>query len=242
MRTPFMIAVVCLLLAALAGPVSARPGDLANLDEGLRGLPLGEGREALLAWVKARIDRKHLPTVAAATDLAEKERRKGVRDLEFSEFAAAEVRFDGTPSPWRSGMVSGEFRDGADESLLVLREPGETHFFFLSAGQFWRYGRQLDLGTAFDARVEDLSRRLGAEPVMSETKDAAERDAVWKGARHRVRLSDRRLLYGGDLLVVEDRKLAEVVKARRAGAATDAAKGPAKADPLGDFLLSDDER
>lgn len=247
MRRALMILSTSLALTGVAhaidaGSAAARPGELANLDDGLRGLPLGDSREALLAWVKARIDRKHLPTVAAATDFAEKERRKGVRDLEFQEFAAGEVRFDGTPSPWRSGIVSGEFKDGADESLLVWREPGETHFFFLSAGQFWRYGRQLDLATPFDARAEDLSRRLGAKPVLSEGKEDAARAAVWEGARHRVRLSDRRLLYGGDLLIVEDPKLAEAVATRRASARASATKDAAEADPLGDFLLSDDER
>lgn len=236
------LAVLAIHDVSHVGSASARPGELVNLDEGLRGLPLGESRDALLAWVKARIDRKHLPTVAGATDLAEKERRKGVRDLEFQEFASGEVRFDGTPSPWRNGMVSGEFKDGADESLLVWREPGETHFFFLSAGQFWRYGRQLDLATAFDARVEDLSRRLGAKPALSDGKEDAARAAVWQGARYRVRLSDRRLLYGGDLLILEDPKLSETVATRREAATGGAARGPAKADPLGDFLLSDDER
>ena len=214
--------------------VRASEWNLRGLDPFMADLPLGRNRAALLAWVQDRIDREYLPVIAKAADYAEKERIRARKEKEVADFAASELAFAGTATQWESSIITGEFGVDSGESVIIWREPDETHFFFLAGGTFWKYARQLPLGEAWDVRVERLSQFLGTAEG-----DAGSAERVWRGRDAEMRIIDRRIMYGGDLLVLQHPGVLKTLEPKRAEAA--AKRGPKAEQRTGleDFLLED---
>jgi hypothetical protein len=229
-------------------PVAAKPKpkvvrasewNLRGLDPFLADLPLGKNRAALVAWVQDRIDREYLPIIAKASDFAEKERIRARKEKEVEDFSASELAFAGATTQWESSIITHEFGIDSGESVIIWREPNETHFFFLAGGTFWKYARQLPLGEAWDARVERLSQFLGEPDAQAGSAPDGAVERIWRGRDQEMRVVDRRVMYGGDLLVLQHPGVLKTLEPKRAEAA--AKRGPKAEQRTGieEFLLEE---
>lgn len=233
-------------IGAVAGgammPAAAAPPrqawDLKGLDALAADLPIGKNRAALIGWVKERIDRRYLPIIGKAHEFSEKERIRARREKEVAEFAASEFVFAGENTQWTSSIIGAEFGMDSGESVIIWREPEMTHFFFLAGGTFWKYARQLSFGETFEGRAEAWSIHIG-KVAETGTENGNAVAYLWRGRGLDVRLVNRRVLYGGDLMVVQHPEIEKSLEPRRAEAA--AKKGPKAATTTGieEFLLDD---
>lgn len=236
------LVITCAALAG-TGPALANVGaELAQIDRSLADLPIGKGRDALHQWFKERMDRAALTTIAAATDYAEKERLRAQRDQELAALVQGEVAFDSADAKWDVSLVAGEFGRGTGESMIVWRRREETLYFFLREGVLWKVARQLDLGESFAHRLAHWSSTFRSEGAVVARSADSPTEVVWARDTLDVRLVNRRLLYGGDLLIIESRKVANALASARAEAAVPAVSKSKGTDDLEDFFLPDNER
>jgi len=239
-------------LAAILMTVGIQPAhanvgpELARIDPDLKDLPMGKPREALHDWFKTKIDRAALTTIAGASDYAEKERLRAQRDQRLAALTQGEVFFDEKAftkdRSWEVSLIAGEFGRGTEESMIVWRQPGETLYFFLRRGVLWKVARQLDLDDTFEHRRAHWSAAFASEGAGAGKGTSGPTELRWPRDTLDVRLVNRRLLYGGDLLIIESRAVAEELIAQRAEAAIpDVSNGKVSHD-LDDFFLPDNER
>ena len=229
---PFSICALSLWLALLA-PAAGANGtttlDLKSLDDGLESIPFGVDSASLIdTWIKSRLESELEPKLKRTLDPHEREAlRQGLRG-ELRALKAKVTRLAGERSTYDVSVIADEFKLNADQSVFAWRENDATHYFLFSHDQLWKYVRVYeDVSSSFALRGKDLRNRLGpnhrATPVTLE----------WIGPQNRIRLVDRRRLYGADLLIIEDAAIAAQITP-----APKSAKGP-EIDPEIRALLAD---
>jgi len=232
--------VACLLLIALALPARADV-DLEVIDPTLKDLKFGQDFEAVSEWVGKRLDKVYLPRIARATDANERARLRARRDQEIVLMRNTEVLFDGRDTGFEASIVASEFGVGTNESMFSYKEGAETHFFLMHSGKLWKYARVLPDSPSFIGRVTSFQSAFGAPSNMSDESDGEGGrrmlSAIWKNAGFDLRLSNRRMVYGGDLFVIEDRTVATSLAGLREKARKPGLGG---VDPSVDAFLLDD--
>jgi hypothetical protein len=209
---------------------------LRLVDPSLESLPFGKGVEDVTAWVRARLDSSYGPRMKGALSAHQRDVVREQLERELAAFAASRVVFDGSRTGFEVSVVGNEFVAGAEESLLLFREQGVEHYFFLSHDKFWKYARPLPDDIAFTERLAVETKDQGRpDSVLRAADQATVTQAVWSGKDRRLRIQDARALYRADLLVVEDRTVGDKIELIRGG------RKPAKVggdvDPdLDDFL------
>lgn len=217
-----LLALACLSMLATSGTgAHARAAvDLRVIDPTLPALAFGQGFEAIAEWIGKRLDRVYLPRIASATDGNERARLKARREQEIVLMQNAEAIFDGRNTGYELSIVASEFGVGTEESMFVYKEGNETHFFFMHQGRLWKYGRALPEGPSYLGRVASYQDAFGAPVASTDESDGAGGrrllSVTWKTAGFDVRLIDKRTVYGTDLIVVEDRVVAQRIAAARA--------------------------
>jgi len=243
MRLPILIALVSVLVGGSLDAASATV-DLRRVDSSLVDLPFGGSVEQVVGWVKDRLSRDFAPRIKAAVDDNERARLRAQLDREIFEFRQQMVTFDGRRTGYEVSPVAGEFMVGSDERLAVLRDGLGDHFFFFIGDRFWKYGRLLRPDNPFADRIAAQARRMGA-PVTVDTvaergQEPAPVRATWRGDRLELRLWNRRLLYGYDVMFLDYRPIADRIDDLRGGRVAEDHR--LRVDPaLEDFLLDDDE-
>lgn len=228
------------LVAAFAVPAHASV-DIANIDPTLKELKFGQGFDAIGDWIGKRLDRIYLPRIARASDANERARLRARREQEVLLMKNAEVIFDGRETGLDGSIIGSEFGVGTEESLFTYKEGLETHYFFMLRGKLWKYGRTLDAGPSYLERVGTFQQVVGAPVNMADEPDGnggrRMLSVTWKNAGFDVRLVNRRMVYGADLLLIEDRGVAAELTALREKAKKPGLGG---VDPSMDEFLLDD--
>lgn len=243
MRIPILALLLLLVATALPSAASAAV-DLRRVDSSLVDLPFGGGVDDVATWVKSRLERVYAPRIKAAVDDNDRARLRAQLEREVFEFRSALIAFDGRRTGYEVSPVAGEFMVGSDESMLVLKDRGGDHFFFFIGGRLWKYGRLLTTENPFADRLASQAHRLGAPERVETSRGRGETatpiKAVWSDDRLELRLWNRRLLYGYDVMFIDFRALSDRIAELRGGRqATGGAHG---VDPdLEGFLLDDDE-
>jgi hypothetical protein len=213
---------------------------LRLIDTALDSLPFGKGVDDVTAWVRARLESTYGPRMKAALSSHQRDVVREELERELQAFAASQVVFDGSRTGFEVSVVANEFVAGAEESVLVFREQGVEHYFFLSHDKFWKYARPVPDDIAFTERLAVQTKDQGRpDSVIRAADQATVTQAVWTGKDRRLRIQDARALYRADLLVVEDRAVGDRIELIRGG------RKPAKVggdvDPdLDDFLDLED--
>lgn len=246
--------VLALLASFSASDVAAKPAapvatprntDVRLFEPGLGELPFGDGVDGLTKWIGRRLDRTWGPRIAKAVDDKERAELRAARDKELADVTGNEVVFDGRRTGWESSIIAGEFEAGTHESAYLWRDGEVVHFFFMHEGKLWKYARRLeDGGGPFAGRLGEFESRLGPALAVEKESDGegGQRpvSATWRGVSYDIKAVSRRMLYGGDLFILQDRGAAaklEVVRAeerKKHGANGDATHG------LDSFLLGPD--
>ncbi len=225
-----------------AGPVAPRNVDVRVLETGLGELPFGAGVEGIAKWVGRRLDRTWGPRIVKAVDDHERAALRAARDKELADVTGNEVVFDGRRTGWESSIIAGEFAAETQESLYLWRDGEVVHFFFLHEGKLWKYARRLEDGAGpFATRLGDYEAKLG--PAISVEKESDGEGglrpvcATWRGASYDVKALSRRMLYGGDLFIIQDRVAGTKIEALRATARTKEGASNERLQGLDGFLL-----
>lgn len=209
---------------------------LRLVDPSLESLPFGKGVEEVTAWVRGRLEATYGPRMKGALSAHQRDVVREQMERELVAFATSRVIFDGSRTGFEVSVVANEFVAGAEESLLLFREQGLEHYFFFSHDKFWKYARPLPDDIAFNERLAVETKDQGRpDSVLRGADKATVTQAVWSDKDRRLRIQDARSLYRADLLVVEDRAVADKIELIRGG------RKPAKiggdVDPdLDDFL------
>ena len=221
------LALVLLATAAVAakpaGPVAPRNVDVRVLETGLGELPFGAGVEAIGKWVGRRLDRSWGPRIVKAVDDHERAELRAARDKELADVTGNEVVFDGRHTGWESSIIAGEFAAHTQESAYLWRDGEVVHFFFMHEGKLWKYARRLEADAGpFAVRLGEYETKLGAAIAVEKESDfeggLRPVSATWKGASYDVKALSRRMLYGGDLFIIQDRAASAKIEALRAAA------------------------
>lgn len=197
--------------------------DYSVVDPDLKELKFGAGFEAVSQWIGKRLDKVYLPRIAKTKDANERARLRARRDQELVLLQNAEITFDGRETGLEGSIVAGEFGVGTNESLYLYKEGGETHYFFMYNDKLWKYGRALGAEASFLARIASFQGAFGTPAGMTDEPKAQGApgsrvlvSALWKNAGFDVRLADRRIVYGADLFIIEDRTIAAELAKKRA--------------------------
>jgi|GEM_PF-1503324 len=232
--------VACALMLGMATPARADV-DLEIIDPTLKDLQFGQNFGAISDWIGKRLDKVYLPRIARTSDANERARLRARRDQEIVLMRNAEVQFDGRDTGLGASIIAGEFGVGTDESLFSYKEGAETHYFFMHDDKLWKYARVMIDGPTFLGRVATFQNAFGAPTNMTDESDGAGGrsmlSAVWKNAGFDLRLINRRVVYGGDLFVIEDRGVATQLAGLREKAKRPGLGG---VDPSVDAFLLDD--
>lgn len=213
-----------------AQPVPSQAQERQLVDTSLKRLPFGKDIKAALRWVAWRME--HRAGVPASVA------RKRVANLGKSV-----VAFDGTTkTELTTSVVSEEFAQKNDESVLVVRDRDATHYLFFFQGKLYKYVRPVDVAdSTFVRRVEWLAQRFGQPTAtFSGEEDDGLSAATWMAGALQTRIVDKRAAFQEDLFIVEDLALVERVRAGRLGAIRAAARRQIDPD-LQQFLETGDD-
>lgn len=183
-------------------------------------VPFGQDLAGVVDWARNRLDRRYAPLIADALDMHERAalRARFKRDVQAVERSL--VSLDGTRSGYEVSIISGEFVPGTGESILRFLDGQVEHYFFFTEGTVWKYARPLPAQATFQHRLEQYTRDQGQPASTTGPRGRAEgpvAHAVWQGQDREIQLSDRRSLYGSDLVVVLSRPDAKIALERRGG-------------------------
>ncbi len=209
---------------ALAGAPAKAPLavtlQVSRIDADLDKLPLGQNKDAVFSWVRARMERELAPKLKACLDDSERLALRAAFERDLEALEGSVIPFDGRQTGFETSLVASEFAAGGNESLLVFREASGVHYFFFAGDRLWKYARPLTADVPFAQRVATLRADLGPvsgqSTIASATADGSVvTQATWNGLNATVRVADHRRVFRSDLLVVESPTLArEVVQAR----------------------------
>lgn len=189
--------------------------NLKLIDPFAESLPLGSDTETIFQWLRVRLDGVYGPRIKAALDANERSELRVQLSREMEALRSSVVRFDGNRTGFEVSVVAGEFAPGTGEGLLIYREGKEVHYLFLIQGRLWKYARPLPATEPFEQRVRKIETDAGQ--ATRSDGGGGRPDAAWTGLTTRLRLADRRVLYEADLLVVEDRDIADRIVELRGG-------------------------
>ena len=206
---------------AVPVPVAPKNTDVRVLETALGELPFGAGVERLTKWIGKRLDRTWGPRIVKAVDDHERAELRAAQDKELADVTGNEVVFDGRRTGWESSIIADEFAAGTSESAYVWRDGELAHFFFMHEGKLWKYARRLEDGAGpFAARLADYEAKLGAPVTVDKESDGEGGHrpvcATWRGASYDIKAFSRRMLYGGDLFIIQDRAAAATIATLRA--------------------------
>ncbi len=212
------------------------------IDPAISTLPWEGDLEKTLVWVRKRLEVVYGPRLKKALDTRERSALRHELADEVRALRQGLVAFDGGRTGFEVSIVAGEFVPGAEEALLLFREGSVDHYFFFTHGKMWKYARPMAAREPFAQRLGAFTSDQGQPTALTERAGAEEGDdpvsARWQGRRLVLRLDDRRLLYGADLVVLEARAVADEIQELRGGKSPDAGAGEIDPDVI-DFLEGD---
>ena len=225
--------------AAAPPPAPERALRVDLIDPALNTLPWEAALDETLVWVRKRLEVVYGPRLKKALDTRERSALRHELADEVRTLRRALVEFDGRRTGFEVSIVAGEFVPGAEEAVLHFREGSVDHYFFFTHGKLWKYARPMAAREPFPQRLGKFQSDQGEPSSLTERAGAEEGDepvsARWRGRRLLLRLDDRRLLYGADLVVLEARAIADDIAELRGGKAP--ADGAGELDPdVIDFL------
>lgn len=236
-----------LLLAAatlavpLLTPLASAAIDLRRVDSSIADLPFGGSLDQVVKWVRTRLEGEYAPRLKLAVDDNERARLRAQLDREVFEVRAQMAVFDGRRTGYEVSPVAGEFMTGSNEAMAILHSAEGDHYFFFINGRFWKYGRLLRASAPFADRVAAEARMIGKATSVENTTDrhgeTSPIKGTWTDEKLRVRLWNRRLLYGYDVMFIEYRPIADKITALRDGREVEPAGRGVDPD-LDGFLLN----
>ncbi|MCA9518808.1 MAG: hypothetical protein KC635_27925 [Myxococcales bacterium] len=236
-----LLAVATLVAVPMTASLAAASIDLRRVDSSIADLPFGGSLDQVVTWVRTRLESEYAPRLKLAVDDNERARLRAQLDREVFELRAQMAVFDGRRTGYEVSPVAGEFMTGSNESMAILHSREGDHYFFFINGRFWKYGRLLRADGPFADRVAAEARMIGKPEAVENTTDrrgeTSPVKATWSDDKLRVRIWNRRLLYGYDVMFVEYRPIGDKITELRDGREVDTA-GPGVDPDLDSFLLN----
>jgi hypothetical protein len=157
-----------------------------------------------------KIKLKYRPMIAKTKDAVEEDRLRQVAKQELSRIREGYVEFDGQSTGWDVSFLKGEFTQGNDESMIVVRDENSQNFYFFIGGKLWKWYKAFDASVFpannFASFAGAVQRKFGsAKEAKGELRSGAgERQWLeWQDDKTRLRAVDETDFYGFYSLVFE---------------------------------------
>lgn len=184
------------------------------LDADLTRLPFAEGMEAAIKWVATKIRAQHAPRLQRAIDRGDRQRVNREIDAAIAKAKASHVELKGEAAGLESSVIGDEFVGGVGESLIQFRSGEVSHFLFFTDGKLWKYARGLPVKGEFQARLTRLGRDFGP-PTQLVSHAGSPTGARWEGDKVDLRVTNKRPVFGADLLLISHRAMTRKAEERR---------------------------
>lgn len=219
---PWALAVF-LVAGVFAPNASASPRSASALEESMGDIEWGWSPKQVYRQLKKNVEASYAEPIAAATDAIEEDRLRHKMEREIQQIRDSFFEFDGTPSAYDSGYLSGEFTHENGESLLRVRTKNTQDYFFFIKERLWKRYRAFDAsvfeGASFAEFGAALQQRYGKAKKKSQPPQPGGEPAQWyewKEPRVLARAVDNTEFYGFYCLILEDPKtVAQLDKLRK---------------------------
>ncbi len=220
----FLLALGLMMSAgAYTGTGSASPRSPSALEQSMGEIQWGWSPKQVYRQLKKNIEAKYQEPISKTTDAIEEDRLRHKMDEEIREIRDSYFEFDGTPTAYDSGYLSGEFTQNNGESLLRVRTEKTQDYFFFINGRLWKRYRAFDAsvfeGASFAEFGAALQQRYGKARKKSERLQPGAAPTEWyewKEPHVLARAVDNNEFYGFYCLILEDPKtVAQLDKLRK---------------------------
>lgn len=208
---------------AYPGTGSARQRSPSALEESMGELQWGWTPKQVYRQLKKNIEAAYAEPISKTTDAIEEDRLRHKMAEEVREIRDSYFEFDGTPSAYDSGYLSGEFTHNNGESLLRVRTENTQDYFFFINQRLWKRYRAFDASVFEGASFADfggaLQQRYGKAIKKSGVVQPGAEPTQWyewREPRVLARAVDNNEFYGFYCLILEDPKtVAQLGKLRK---------------------------
>lgn len=198
-----------------AGVGSASQKSPSALEQSMGEIRWGWSPKQVYRQLKKNIEASYQEEISKTTDAIEEDRLRHKMAEEIREIRDSYFEFDGTPSAYDSGYLSGEFTHDNGESLLRVRTKNTQDYFFFIKDRLWKRYRAFDasvfegatfaeFGAALQQRYGKAKKKSGAPGQGAEPAQWYE----WKEPNMLARAVDNNEFYGFYCLILEDPKTA----------------------------------
>lgn len=193
---------------------SASQRSPSALEQSMGEIQWGWTPKQVYRQLKKNIEASYQEPISKTTDAIEEDRLRHKMAEEIREIRDSYFEFDGTPSAYDSGYLSGEFTHNNGESLLRVRTKNTQDYFFFINERLWKRYRAFDAsvfgGATFTEFGAALQERYGrASKKSGPLKPGAQPTQwyEWKENRVLARAVDNNEFYGFYCLILEDPKV-----------------------------------
>jgi hypothetical protein len=184
----------------------------AKISETMGDVHWGLGKEELIKHFTDKVKEKYRPLLAKTKDAVQEDKLRQKARAEIDAIKKGAVDFDGRASNWDVSYLKGEFTNGNDESMVVVRDENSQNFYFLIGGKLWKWYKAFDASVFpagnFDAFAASVQRKFGnGKDVQGEARpgEGKRHWIEWQDKTTRLRAVDESGFYGFYCLVFEDK-------------------------------------
>jgi hypothetical protein len=187
-------------------PISAKIG------ETMGDVHWGASKDDLIKHFTDKVKEKYRPLLAKAKDAVADDHMRQQARQEIDAIKKGAVDFDGKSNGWDVSFLKGEFTNGNDESMVVVRDANSQNFSFLIGGKLWKWYKAFDAAVFpagnFDAFAGSVQRKFGpGKDVQGETRpgEGKRHWLEWQDKKTRLRAVDETGFYGFYCLVFDEK-------------------------------------
>ncbi len=218
---------------AAAAPMSAK------IAESMADLKWGISRDDLLKKFTDQIREKYRPLIAKTKDSVEEDRLRQEARQALDAIKKSAVDFDGRKSNWDVSFLKGEFTQGNDESMLVVKDENSQNYYFFIGGKLWKWYKAFDAAVFpagdFGTFASAVQRRFGkAKTNQGELRpgEGTRNWLEWQDKSTRLKAVDQSAFYGFFCLVFEDKGTLDSLARLRSNTPEEGQKGHALVDAV----------
>ncbi len=215
-----------------------------KIAESMGNIHWGMTKDELMKYFTDKLREKYRPLLAKAKDAVEDDNLRQQARRELDALNKGYVEFDGHSTGWDVSFLKGEFTQGNDESMIVVRDGNSQNFYFMIGGKLWKWYKAFDASVFpagnFDTFAGSVQRRFGnGKDVEGEVRPGEGRRhwIEWQDKQTRLRAVDETGFYGFYSLVFEEK--ATVDKLARLRSHDDRSQSGEKTNSLVDAVTSD---
>jgi hypothetical protein len=183
-----------------------------KIAESLGDLKWGMTKDEVMSKFLNKVKEKYRPLIAKTKDAVQEDRLRQEARAEIEAIKKGAVDFDGKSTGWNVSFLKGEFTNGNDESMLVVRDGNSQNFYFFIGGKLWKWYKAFDASVFpagnFGVFASGVQRRFGpAKDVQGELQsgEGQRHWLEWQDKQSRLRAIDLTDFYGFYSLVFEEK-------------------------------------